>query len=194
MKKTNPSPSKFSQNAKTLALKYLLVGTFLGLGIGLVFNLEVFKSNLERGGNVNTKTSNPLNKLAVELKKLSDKTAELENSIKRNKSRTVQIFDGKIKPNGTGTLSESWKHFDALEIYSGLDGEGNPYWDNVKLLPLNSFKNRTGISNAFATVSVSANAYGAIKINFPTDTTFGQFAIGSSNANNGIYRIYGIKY
>ena len=194
MKKTNPLSLKLSQNTKILALKYLLIGTFLGLGVGLVFNLEAFKSNLKKEDIKNTITSDSLSSLAVELKRLNDKTAELENSMKKNSSRTVQIFDGEIKPNGTGTLSESWRHFDALEIYSGLDGEGNPYWDNVKLLPLNSFKNRTGISNAFATVSVSANAYETIKINFPTDTTFGHFAIGSSNGNNGIYRIYGIKY
>jgi hypothetical protein len=76
MKKTNSSSSKFSQNAKALALKSLLVGTFLSLGIGLVFGLEAFKSDWERGDTV---TPASLNALPAEIKRLGDKTIELEN-------------------------------------------------------------------------------------------------------------------
>jgi hypothetical protein len=89
MKKINPSSSKFLQNAKALALKFLLVGAFFSLGIGLTLAvLEDLKTNWKTE---DIPTASSINALAEEMKVLKAGVEVSKNKILKLKTHINEI-------------------------------------------------------------------------------------------------------
>jgi hypothetical protein len=116
MKKTNPSSSEFLKTAKTLALKSLIVGAFLSLGVGLTLaGLGNFKTSWNDG---DTLTAESLNDLAVEVVSLRDGDTLA--------SQSLNDLAAEVKSLGEGIITSKL-------IYTKSENIGNNGWRDLNV-------------------------------------------------------------